>query len=261
MLTDQLAAGMPERSVAHNRAVLRNALNTALRWNLVARNVASLAQPPSVPQREVRVLTTPDAQRLLNAVRGDRLEAVFSVALGLGLRQSEALGLQWDDVDLDGAQLHVWRTLQRVDGEYRFFGPKTARSRRTIPVPPPVMRALHVHRARQMEERLRVGPAWQGATWGNLVFADEAGQPLSGFHVTRRFKALLAAAGLPDMRYHDLRHGAASLMAAQGVPARVAMEVLGHSQISTTMEIYSHVTEESQRDAVNRVAEALWGTS
>ena len=90
------------------------------------------------------------------------------------------------------------------------------------------------------------------------MFTDEAGGPLSGFHVTRRFRTLLAAAELPSMRYHDLRHGAASLMAAQGVPPRVAMEVLGHSQISTTMDIYAHVAPEVQRDAADRMAAALW---
>ena len=155
--------------------------------------------------------------------------------------------------------MRIQRTLQRVDGAYRFFDPKTPRSRRTIPIPPPVVRALRDHRARQLSERLKVGSAWQGETWGGLIFTNEIGEPLASFHVTGRFRSLLKAAGLPDMRYHDLRHGAATLMAAQGVPARVAMEVLGHSQISTTMEIYSHVADESQRDAVNRVADALWG--
>ena len=259
MMADQIRAGVAPRSVAHNRAVLRNALATGMRWGVVARNVANLAEPPLVPEWEVRALTLDRAQALLRAVEGDRLAAVFHVALGLGLRQSEALGLRWSDVDLSEGSMRIQRTLQRVDGAYRFFDPKTPRSRRTIPIPPPVVRALRDHRARQLSERLKVGSAWQGETWGGLIFTNEIGEPLASFHVTGRFRSLLKAAGLPDMRYHDLRHGAATLMAAQGVPARVAMEVLGHSQISTTMEIYSHVADESQRDAVNRVADALWG--
>jgi integrase len=112
-----------------------------------------------------------------------------------------------------------------------------------------------------LEERLRAGPAWEGSDWGELVFTDEIGRPLSGFHVTKRFRKLLTAAGLPELRYHDLRHGAATLMAALGVPPRVAMEVLGHAQSSTTMEIYTHVAPELQREATDRVAEAIWGTS
>ena len=103
-----------------------------------------------------------------------------------------------------------------------------------------------------------IGAAWDGDAWGALVFSNEVGRPLTSFHVSRRFSKLLQLAGLPAMRYHDLRHGAASLMAAQGVPVRVAMEVLGHAQISTTMNIYAHVAPEFQREAREKVAAALW---
>ena len=129
--------------------------------------------------------------------------------------------------------------------------PSKSRHRRTprAPLPP------------QLEERLRAGRAWEGAAWGGLVFADEVGTPLSACHAIRRFKALLASANFPPMRYHDLRHGAATLMAAQGVQARVAMELLGHSQISTTMNIYAHVAPELRRKAAERVGAALWGNS
>jgi integrase len=111
---------------------------------------------------------------------------------------------------------------------------------------------------RQLEERLIMGTAWEGDARGALVFTDEVGQPLTSFHVSRRFKKLLHLAGLSPMRYHDLRHGAASLMAAQGVSARVAMEILGHAQISTTMNIYTHIAPELQKEAAERVAGALW---
>lgn len=103
-----------------------------------------------------------------------------------------------------------------------------------------------------------MGEAWEGENWGSLVFSDEAGRPLTSFHVSRRFKKLLDLAGLPPMRYHDSRHGAASLMAAQGVQARVAMEILGHAQISTTMNIYTHIAPELQKDAADRLSLALW---
>ncbi|MCH8995321.1 MAG: site-specific integrase, partial [Chloroflexi bacterium] len=162
----------------------------------------------------------------MSAVKGDRLEALFQVGLALGLRLGESLGSTWTDIDLDAGTLSVRQTLQRVRGEWMFSEPKTAKSRRTIPLPKPVALALREHRGRQLEDRLRAGPAWEGEAWGDLVFPDELGRPLSGFHVLRRFRSLLALAGLPPMRYHDLRHGAASLMAAQGVPARVAMELL-----------------------------------
>lgn len=261
MLNEALAEGASARSLAQWRAVLRRALNVAMRWGWVNRNAAALAEPPRTGDYTVRALTSSDAQDLLSAVKGDRLEALFQVGLALGLRQGETLGLTWEDIDLDAGTLSVRRTLQRVRREWVFSEPKTAKSRRTVPLPEPVARALREHRNRQLEERLRVGPGWEGGKWGDLVFPDELGRPLSGFHVLRRFRSLLKLAGLPRMRYHDLRHGAASLMAAQGVPARIAMELLGHSQIATTMNVYTHVTPQDQREASAKVSEAIGGRS
>ena len=195
---------------------------------------------------------------LLGAIRGDRLEALFGVALALGLRQSEALGLRWSDVDLEEGSLSIQRIIQRVNSEYRFFDPKTPRSRRTLARPGPIITTLRSHHSRQLEERLWMGGACEGAARGYLVFSDEFGEPLSGDHVTRRFQRLVRLAGLPPMRYHDLRHGAASLMAAQGAPVRVAMEILGHAQISTTMNIYAHIVPELQREALDKVSASLW---
>ena len=120
------------------------------------------------------------------------------------------------------------------------------------------MESLRQHKTRQIEDRLRIGGVWEGDAWGGLVFTDEMGRSLPSYHVSRRFKKLLALAGLPAMRYHELRHGAASLMAAQGVPVRVAMEVLGHAQISTTMNLYAHVAPEFQKEPSERGAAALW---
>ena len=219
-----------------------------MRWDLIGRNVAALVDAPTVPKREIKALTVSNAKAILDAVTGDRLEGLFTIALAVGLRQSEALALQWSDIDLEGGSLRVERVLQRVGGEYRFFDPKNDSSRRTVPLPRELRTALHKHRARQLEERLKAGSAWQ---------SDEFGTPLSGYHVTRQFRKLLEGSGLASMRYHDLRHGATSLMAALGVPVGVAMEILGHAQISTTMNIYAHVAPEYQRDAMERVVTAI----
>ena len=259
MMGEALAGGAAPRSVAHFRAVLRTALNVAMRWGWLTRNVAGLTDPPRVPVREVRALTVADAQAVLAAVAEDRLAALYTVSLACGLRQGEALALGWADLNLQAGTLAVRRSLERVDGEWRLSEPKTRSSRRTVPLPLPVVAALREHRARQLEERLRVGGAWEGEQWGDLVFTTELGGPLSSFHVLRRLRKLLKVAGLETMRYHDLRHGSASLMAAQGVPPRVAMELLGHSDIATTMNVYSHVAPEVQRDAAERMGAALWG--
>ena len=130
-----------------------------MKSGLVDRNAATLSDPMRVQRQEVRAVTAADARRILAAVRGDRLEAMFTVALSVGLRQSEALGLAWADVDLEGASLSVRRTLQRVGGEWRFEQPKTEQSRRAVALPPPVVAALREHHSRQIEERMRAGPA------------------------------------------------------------------------------------------------------
>jgi len=231
------------------------------RWGLVGRNVAMLSDPPRVPEREFHALTPEHARAILDAVRGHRLEALFTTGLAFGLRQSEALGLRWDDIDLAGGLLAIRRVLQRYGGAFHFDEPKTTRSRRTIEMPQQMCRALREHRARQIEERLRVGQAWNGQVWGDLVFCNEAGDPLHRTTVGKQFRAVVEQARLPAMRYHDLRHGSASLMAAPGGPPRVAMEMLGHVQISTTMNVYSHVAPESRRVAATAMGKALWGAS
>ena len=261
MMNDGLAAGRSPQSVCHDRAVLRRALNVGMRWGLVVRNVASLTDAPRVPEREVRALTSTDARRILAAVRGCRLEGLFTVALAAGLRQSEALGARWADVDLNTGIFHVRRVLQRYGGGFHFDEPKTRRSRRTIKLPSPVVTALREHRVRQLQERLRAGSVWEGDAWGDLIFASEFGGPLHGTTVGKQFRQIVSKAGYPDLKYHHLRHGAASLMAAQGVPARLAMETLGHSQISTTMQIYTHIAADAQDLVAEKMEQAIWGAS
>jgi integrase len=240
--------------VLYVRGVLRRALNEALRWGLVARNVATLVQPPRVRRYEISPLDAEQAQRLLTAIRGDRLEALFSVALAVGLRQGEALGVRWQDVDLDAGVLRVRHALQAVDGQLMLVEPKTTRSRRTIQLPSLAVGALREHRARQSVERTLAGDAW---TDQDFVFTSQLGRPLHGATVTHRFQQLLAAAGLPRQRFHDLRHGCATLLLAQGVSPRVVMDVLGHSAITLTLNTYSHVVPALQTEAARRMDAAL----
>ena len=250
MMNEKLAAGLSPRSVQYLRGVLRSALNQAVKWDLVARNVATLVEPPRSRRPPVRPLTPEQARSLLEAVRGDRLEALVTVALALGLRQGEALALRWEDVDLDAGVLHVRHTIHKIDGTWQFMEPKTDRSRRTITMPVTTIAALRVHRVRQEQERLVAGERWQD--WG-LVFPSTVGTPLNGSNVTHRFQKHLERAGLPRQRFHDLRHCCASLLLAQHVPMRVVMEILGHSQISLTMDTYSHVMPGLQQEAAERM--------
>lgn len=232
------------------REVLRTALNQALRWELVSRNVAALTDAPRHRARQIQPLTPEQAATLLDAVADHRLEGLITVAVGLGLRQGEALGLRWEHVDLETAVLAVRQTLERGGPEPRFGEPKTERSRRTITMPGVVAAALRRHRKRQLEERLAAGARWVDS---GLVFTSPIGTAVDRSGLQKAFKALLRKAGLPDIRYHDLRHTAATLLLTQGVAARTIMETLGHSQISLTMNTYSHVMPKLRQDAAAKM--------
>lgn len=255
-LNERLAAGFSPRRVQFFHAVLRRALNRALKAGYVGRNVATLVDPPRVPHKEIQPLTPSQARILLVAARGDRLEALISVALALGLRQGEALGLRWEDVDFESGLIHVRFELQRLEGQYRLVELKTRRSHRTVAMPPYIARKLREHEARKREERILLGPEWHES---DFVFTSQIGRPLSGTYVTHAFQRLLKRAGLPKRRFYDLRHSCATLLLVQGVPARVVMEILGHSQIGLTMNTYTHVLPELGRDAASRMERFLSG--
>ena len=259
-LADQEAAGLSPRTVNHMRTILRTALNRAMAWGLLYRNVAALAAPRHLSTTEPQVLTPQQAVALIDGVRADRLGALYITALTLGLRLGEALGLQWQDIDLQGGTLRVRQALQRSDGAAHFVEPKSQTSRRTVKLPFITHGALREHRRRQLEERLRARPEWNGL---DLVFCTLAGRPLNPSSTTRRFRQVLADLGLPQMRFHDLRHSAATLLLAKGTHPRLVMELLGHSQVSLTLNTYSHVVGEmqdvtaTQMDAVLQAAAGL----
>ena len=254
LLSRKLADGLSPRTVTYIRAVLRMALGQALKWGLVARNVATLVASPRMERSEMQFLTPEQARTLLDAAQGDRLEALYRVALSLGLRRGEALGLRWQDIDLDRRTVHVAVALQPLNGKLTLVEPKTATSRRSIPLPAALVTALHAHRARQLQERLLARDRWQEH---GLVFPTSIGTPMHAGNLVRSFHALLEQAGLPSIRFHDLRHSCASLLAAQGVPARVIMEILGHSDIRVTQNIYTHVFDEGKRQAADAMDRAL----
>lgn len=249
------AGGRSPRTVQMVRDVLRQALNTAMRWGLVGRNVAVLADAPRARRSERRPLSPADARRLVDALHQDRDEALFLLALTTGMRQGEVLGLRWSDVDFDAGELRVTKSLSRLSRE-QLVDPKTDRSRRALAITRSVCLALRAHRTRQAQVRLLAGSRWSDS---GLVFTTSIGTPMDGPTVTRRLHRILAAAELPQITFHDLRHSCASLMLAQGVSPRVVMETLGHSDIRLTMNLYTHVAPELQRDAADRMERLLIG--
>lgn len=250
-------AGLSPRTVSYIRTVLRIALAQAVKWDMVARNVATLVDPPRAHRTEIRPLTPDQARAFLEAVTGDRLEGLYRVALAMGLRQGEALGLRWEDIDLDQRTLRIRVALQRIDGKLTLKEPKTEKSRRTLTMPTPLVRALTAHRDRQAFERAKAGDRWIET---GLIFTTPIGTPLEPSNVTKRFQELLRRSGLPHQRFHDLRHCCASLLLAQNVPARVVMDILGHTQISTTLDLYSHVMPAAHQEAADLMGRILEGT-
>ncbi len=254
MINPKLASGLSPRRVQYIHAVLRRALGQAEKWGKVARNVAKLVDAPRVDQVEIQPFTPEEARAFLQAIKGERLEALYTLAIATGLRQAELLGLAWTDLDLDEAQLTVRTTLQRIDGEFHFVEPKTARSRRTLALPDMVVDVLRAHWGRQIGEMLQAGTEWQES---GLVFTAPNGGPLSDGVVRARFYRILENAGLRRQRFHDLRHSCASLLIATGVGSREVMETLGHSTIVLTLNTYGHIFRETQRERPLR----RWGKS
>ena len=250
------AEGLSPRSVQYIRSILRAALAQALKWSLVSRNAASLTDSPAVERFITTPLSPAQAQQLWDAAAEDRLGALYRVTLSLGLRRAEVLGLSWNTIDFDGRTLHVSQSLQTVGGKTRLSGLKTASSKRTLPLSPSLLAVLKAHHDHQDEERLLAGSRWQEH---GLVFTTRNGTPIIPRNLVRSFKAFLQHANLPNIRFHDLRHSCASLLAAQGVPARVAMEVLGHSNIQTTQNIYTHVFDDAKRQASDVMEQILAG--
>jgi len=252
------------RTVQLSIVILRRALDQAVKWGLAARNVAKLVDRPKVKRHEIEPLSSEQARALVEAAKGRRWDCIYTVALAIGLREGEVLGLRWQDVNLEERTLKVSQAVARIGGkrygakgELRFVEPKTSRSRRSMALPEFVVKALRAHRVQQAEARLAAGPAWQD---NGLVFATGKGTPIEPSSLVADFKALLVEAKLPrTVRFHDLRHSAASLWLARGVPLKVIQELLGHSSITLTADTYSHVLDDLKRDAADRMDAALSG--
>jgi integrase len=252
----KLSAGLSTRTVQLLLALLRQALQQAVDDGLVPRNVAQNVKVPQSRKDEIRYLNVEQAKKLLYAARGDRLEALYVLAIHSGLRQGELLGLKWEDVDFEAGTLSVKRTLSSAKDGSRFTTPKTKKSRRNVPLTANAVEALQRHKAMQDEERSMAGSSWEDS---DLVFRSTTGTPLQRQNlVARSFKPLLDKAGLPlSFRFHDLRHTAASLLFAGDVHPKVVQELLGHSTVAITLDVYSHMVPGMSAQAARAMENAL----
>ncbi|GER86309.1 site-specific integrase [Dictyobacter vulcani] len=248
----ELHKGYAPQTVKHVHRLLHRALHDALRWGLVVRNVCDAVDAPRVPRREMQVLNAEQARHFLCMAQGDPLEALYVLALTTGMRQGELLGLKWADLSSDMKKLQVRRTVARI-GRLGFVvdEPKTVKSRRNIYLTDIAVDTLKLHRIHQHEQRLQMGAAWNDQDW---VFCNQLGNPLEASNIMRRsFKPLLQKAGLPMIRFHDLRHSAATLLLTMDIHPKIVQELLGHSTITMTLDTYSHVLPSLQAQAVTRL--------
>jgi len=244
-------SGLKPTTVTLIRAVLHRALEDAVKDGLVARNVVSLVKSPHIERHEAQMVTVEQAKKLLEAARGTSLDALLEVALTTAMRRGEILALRWSEVDLERGTAFVRRTLTKL-AHYGVIEnePKTKAGRRRIELSSVAVEALKRHQTCQEQVKLKAGDKWQDK---NFVFCDENGRSFVPGTVVYRFEKLLKQVGLPHMRFHDMRHSAATILLAAGVHPKKVQELLGHSSIMVTMDVYSHVLPSMQKDVANEM--------
>jgi integrase len=246
--------GLAESTIRSAYTILRAVLDTAVRDGALGSNPAAAIRRPRVTAREAPHLTPAQVADLLRAAEGGRYASLFALLVYTGLRRGEALALQWSDVDLSHGILQVRGTLSRIDGELVVAEPKTAKSKRFVPISEPAERLLRTQQEAQDEERRHAGSAWRQT---GFVFTTEFGEPCDPRNAFRALQVAAAKAGLPHAGLHTLRHSAASVMLTRSVPLKVVSEILGHSSIAITGDIYGHVSPDVARQAMSTLGDAF----
>lgn len=246
LLSEKLSEGkLSNRSIQYLHTVLKNALNHAVKWELVNRNAAMGVSPPRPEKKKVQAWSREEAKTFLDALKVHRLYPLYLLALTTGMRKGELLGLRWQDVDLKHNRITILQTLSSTnDGLVLQESVKTTSSSRTVDISEAAAAVLRQHRKRQLEEYMVIGRPEQ-----DLVFTSERGTPINPHNLTRHFNRTIEQLGLRRIRFHDLRHTHATMLLEDGVHPKIVSERLGHSQISITMDTYSHVLPRIQKEA------------
>jgi integrase len=248
-----LQNGLAPQMVRLVHAMLHKAFDYAVRVGWLTRNVCDIVSLPRVEKYEARSLTLEQVQQFLLAAKGHRVEALWILVLVTGMRRGEILGLKWSDINFSTGVVSVQRSLVDVKGGILESRPKSSKGYRSILLPSFAVEALRVHKERQISMR-ESAIQWQD---GDYVFCTSHGTPFAAANLRTMFKALLQRAGLPDIRFHDLRHSVATLLLSIGTHPKVVQELLGHGQIGMTMDTYSHVMPTLQRDTMARLDDLL----
>ena len=235
-------------TVLNLHLILTQALGQAVRWGYLSTNPASGAQPPRPKRAELVMVDAELADRLLKAVEGTRIECVVAIAISTGMRRGEIVALRWQDITDEYSKVHVRRTLQNTHKGLIFENPKTPRSRRVIVLPEFLRPYLERQKLDQERRRGELGDAWQD---NGLVIDQGDGRPYNPDSISSYWRGALRRAGLPHVRFHDLRHAHATMMLSQGVHPKIVSERLGHASIGITLDTYSHVLPSMQQDAAD----------
>jgi integrase len=248
--TQKINEGLAPKTVRNIHGVLHKALENAVKWNLLPRNVCDAVAPPRLPHKEQSVLTKGQAHTLLDEVIAHRLEALLALAVTTGLRQGELLALRWRDIDFESRSVQVKRQVGYFKGYGRIESePKTEKGRRSVALSSFVLDILKHHKARQEEQQREVGSAWIEK---DLVFTNAQGDFYSASTLRKVFRRFLTSIGLPRLRFHDLRHSAATILLELNTHPKVVSEMLGHSDIRITLGLYSHVLPSMQEEVAKR---------
>jgi len=251
--------GLSARTILHNHRILRQALSHAVKWEMIPRNVCDTVDPPRPKRVEMTALDIQQSQRFLEITRSSKYGMVFFLALHTGMRRSEILGLQWQDVDFQTGTISVRRTLLDLKGVGIVEGePKTAYSRRSISLSTSVAATLSGLRAKQKENRELCELEWQVTDY---VFSEDDGSPFRPETISSSFRQIIMQSDLPKIRFHDLRHTHATLMLKAGINPKIVSERLGHASIHITLDTYSHVLPGMQEEAVQKLEEMLLNTT
>ncbi len=259
LLDDMIRSGQSPRSVLHCYRVLRGAFRQARRWLLIPNDPTEAIPAPRASRPRLHIPDPTELKKLLRACAGIPQGIPIIIDVATGLRRGELLGLRWKDVDFAARKIRITSTLQRVrqaDGGSALVlvEPKTALARREVALPLFALETLKRHRRQQAERRLQWGEAWHDR---DFVFDRGDGRPLDPSDFTRAFKRVAAKVGLSNTRLHDIRHGFATALLAQGVHPKIVSEALGHSSVSFTLDTYSHVVPGLQ-EAVAQAIQSLW---
>jgi integrase len=256
LYTRKLESGLSKRMVVYIHSVIHVVLKQALIWGLVSRNVSDLVTPPRPKKRTFKTFTPEQVKEFLAAVKGHRWENIYILASATGMRESELLGLRWQDVDIANEVIQVRQIVTYIVGEgLKFSEPKSEKSIRAIPLPGYAVEAL-----KDQKEKHKLLVQFAGKKWQNhdLVFTTYHGKPITPRNLIRHFKQVLKDAELPDVRFHDFsRHTHATLLLSAGVHPKVVQERLGHSTITLTLDTYSHVTPTIQKEAAEKIQDLL----